>query len=154
MKGFKKGFTMIELIFVIVIIGILSSIAVPRLSASRDDARFVASLASLKQAVDNAKMEYTIDGDTFRQATKVWLGHIGSYTNVGPDGSCFCVYTNRGAASVIVMPSSHPQYGYFSKCDLDTATRNELEDKAIELGLMNSRGNYKSIALGGRRMTF
>jgi general secretion pathway protein G len=34
----KKAFTMVELIFVIVIIGILVSVAVPRLSATRDDA--------------------------------------------------------------------------------------------------------------------
>jgi general secretion pathway protein G len=34
----KKAFTMIELIFVIVIIAILSATALPRLSATRDDA--------------------------------------------------------------------------------------------------------------------
>jgi len=34
----KKAFTMVELIFIIVIIGILASFALPRLSATRDDA--------------------------------------------------------------------------------------------------------------------
>ena len=34
----KKAFTMIELIFVIVIIGILSAVAIPRLQMTRDDA--------------------------------------------------------------------------------------------------------------------
>lgn len=37
----KKAFTMIELIFVIVILGILASVALPRLAATRDDARAV-----------------------------------------------------------------------------------------------------------------
>lgn len=34
----KNAFTMIELIFVIVILGILAAVAIPRLSATRDDA--------------------------------------------------------------------------------------------------------------------
>jgi len=34
----RKGFTMIELIFVIVIIGILAIVSIPKLAATRDDA--------------------------------------------------------------------------------------------------------------------
>ena len=43
----KKAVTMIELIFVIVILGILASVAVPRLAATREDAEISASVLVL-----------------------------------------------------------------------------------------------------------
>ena len=58
----KKGFTMIELIFVIVILGILASVAVPRLAATREDAEVSAAVANLRTLVSDASAYYVAHG--------------------------------------------------------------------------------------------
>ncbi|MCI7587536.1 MAG: type II secretion system protein [Campylobacter sp.] len=59
----KKGFTMIELIFVIVILGILASVAIPRLAATREDAEISAAVANLRTLVSDATAYYTAKGE-------------------------------------------------------------------------------------------
>lgn len=58
----KKAFTMIELIFVIVIIGILASIAIPKLAATRDDAAISACEGNIKVFIGDMKSYYTSKG--------------------------------------------------------------------------------------------
>ena len=59
----KKGFTMIELIFVIVILGILASVAIPRLAGTRDDAEISSAIANLRTLVSDANVYYVTKGD-------------------------------------------------------------------------------------------
>ena len=76
----KKGFTMIELIFVIVILGILASVAIPRLAATREDAEISAAVANLRTLVSDASAYYTAKGEIgsttkWSEITNVPLGN-------------------------------------------------------------------------------
>ena len=59
----KKGFTMIELIFVIVILGILASVAIPRLAATRTDAEIAATVANLRTLLNDVASYYAVKGE-------------------------------------------------------------------------------------------
>lgn len=72
----KKGFTMIELIFVIVILGILAAVAIPKLAATRDDAEVSKFCSNAATAVSDIGAYYTAKGKFATTLTDM--------TNVGP----------------------------------------------------------------------
>ena len=59
----KKGFTMLELIFVIVILGILASVAIPRLASTRTDAEISATVANIRTLISDAASYYAVKGE-------------------------------------------------------------------------------------------
>jgi len=67
MKQSKKAFTMIELVFVIVVLGILAAIAVPKFSATRTDAVITkgrADVSAIRFAIINERQTRLIKGDS------------------------------------------------------------------------------------------
>ncbi|MCK9257027.1 MAG: type II secretion system GspH family protein [Sulfurospirillaceae bacterium] len=61
----KKAFTMVELVFVIVILGILAAVAIPRLAASRDDASLVkakSDLSAIRSSISLKRSENILQG--------------------------------------------------------------------------------------------
>ena len=58
----KKAFTMIELIFVIVIIGLLAAIAIPKMMATRDDAKAVVLTTQIQDGTKELISYYTSHG--------------------------------------------------------------------------------------------
>ncbi len=77
----RKAFTMIELVFVIVILGILAAVAVPRFIATRDDATIAkgrADIASIRSAIVTERQARLITGDNTFISLGTGAGQINS----------------------------------------------------------------------------
>ena len=65
MKIFKNGFTMIELVFVIVVLGILAAVSIPKFSSVTDDANFtqgMATISSIRSSIANERQSKILKG--------------------------------------------------------------------------------------------
>jgi len=102
MKTFKSGFTMIELIFVIVILGILAAVAIPKLSATRDDAKISKMSTELATVVQDMGSYYTSRGvlNTWDNATNVPL-KTNATTDISDTNVTTTVYLYNGTAQCL-----------------------------------------------------
>lgn len=86
----KKAFTMIEMVFVIVVIGILSAIAVPKFAATRDDAlvsKGISTLAAVRNSIATERQKRILRGD------------FTAITNLSNGGGVFSNFSNDQAGN-------------------------------------------------------
>ncbi len=95
----RTGFTMIELIFVIVILGILAAVAIPKLSATRTDAKVSTYASDVATALADMGSYYTAHGE---------FGTVAEMTNVK-----FYNLNSSGSADSVDLSLNNP-YIYFN----------------------------------------
>ena len=79
----NKGFTLVEIMIVVLIIGILMAIAVPNFIQARQTSRKNSCVANLKQS-DSGKEQYAMEAKLDTGATVTWANLVTTYMKAQP----------------------------------------------------------------------
>ena len=94
MESKKKAFTVMELIFVIVILGILATVGIPRLMTTRDDAKVAFCSEEISLFMRDLSSYYTSQGKfslDIKNMTNIEVYEINSISEIGDRGEYYYV---------------------------------------------------------------
>ncbi|MDD5439564.1 MAG: prepilin-type N-terminal cleavage/methylation domain-containing protein [Candidatus Omnitrophica bacterium] len=98
MKVNRKGFTLVEIMIVVAIIGLLAAIAIPNFIKARNRAQINACIANLKQ-IDGAKQVWALDVGKTDTDTPDWTDLTPNYIKKTPTCPSGGAYSIRAVAS-------------------------------------------------------
>jgi general secretion pathway protein G len=146
---------MIELIFVIVILGILAAVAIPRLTATRDDANIAKGLTEVQMAISDFGAYYTAQGQ--------FAPRVSDMTNVANFGSDNIVIgtpinyeTKTGTQSFGCVSITFQERGVITVADAggganSTVCAEMLKDRTLNTTIHANGGNISFGGSGIRR---
>ena len=120
----RKGFTLVEIMIVVLIIGILLAIAVPNFVKARQNSRVQTVVGNLKQ-IESAKEQWAMDTGASSTATPAQADLEPNYVKKWPSGPVTGTYTPGDM-------STEPSFG--------GCTASQFQDPATKDGCITGAG--------------
>lgn len=145
----KKAFTMIEIIFVIIVVAILASIALPKMLLIRNDAIVSKELANIKILKDDLVLYYAKHSklpdnltniDTFTKISNITWSNAFTLSFNFVNETCITLILDNTNSNLTISPNLNPtplcktlQFA-LSKSALLNLDNNIIKEKTITLG--------------------